>query len=1388
MDYKINTSSGSGFFKLIQQSQKISAMKKKCFILYAAVSFILSSFNFSFAQAPVANFTANNTVGCGFVVVTFTDLSTNSPTSWKWNFGDGTANSIMQNPTHVFFNPGVYTITLTATNASGSDIETKISYITVYAIPTTNFTANVLTGCTPLTVNFTDLSTPGDGALTNWLWDFGDGGSSVLQNPTHVYNTAGTFKVSLSVTDANGCMKKEIKNSYITVSATPTASFTGAPTLSCAPPLTVNFTNTSTGGLSYAWDFGDGNTSALQNPSNNYAASGDFAVTLIVTGQSGCTDTITRNNYININTYNSSFSADITNGCNPMTVNFTDLSPGAVSWSWNFGDGTPVNNTQNPSHTYTIVGSYNVTLISTNAIGCTDTTTINNYITVNTSPTVSFTADDTTSCSNPFTVNFTDLSPGAVSWSWNFGDGTPVSNNQNPSHNYLNFGNYDVSLTITDGNGCTGTLTKNNYIQIIPPTADFSSDTTRGCQPLTVNFADSSTSINPISSWSWDFGDGTPLNNFQNPTHVFADTGTYTVTLIITDDQGCKDTVTMVDYIQVGIPPVTNFGADDTIGCHPLTVQFTDSSSTYANEWLWDFGDGGTSTDQNPNHTYAGDTGFFTVSLVALFNGCPDTLTKTDYIYVMPPVPAFIADSTVSCQAPTLVQFTDMSIGAESWHWDFGDGDTSNLQNPNHNYLDTGYYDVKLVVTNSNGCKDSLTQTNYIVIDTIIPGYTQGFFESCQYEGIPYIDTSFSIIGIDNWFWDFGDGNTDTLQNPIHNYDSASLYTVKLIVTTSRGGCQDSVIKINTIKINPLPTPAFNADTLYGCVPLTVTFTDSSIATAPATITNWFWDFGDGNTDTVQNPIHIYQTRGSYSVSLTVTDSKGCDSILTKVNYINPTFPYTDFTYDTMVCHYDSVNFTNLSTGGGLTYSWDFGDGSPADSSVNTSHLYNDYGVDTIFNVALTATDTNGCDSTIIKPVRISRPSAGLTADTTYAGCPPLFVNFSDSSSNNIISWTWDFGDGSIVSNLQNPQHVFSDPGTYTISLIVNNSDGCTDTVIRDDFIFVDGPTGTFDFNPKGGCAPLAVTFVATANNTDAYTWVFGDGSTATGDSVVHVYTIGDTYLPVLILYDYTTVTGDTCAINVVPPQNLVVNSADVDFVVNDTISCSDSTFQFLDLSTAYPAIDSWLWYFGDGDSSTEQHPSHFYDSTGAFTVTLQVTVDTCTYSLVKPDLVTIYETPVANFYTDTDNVYTNIVIAFIDSSTGQITSWQWDFGDGTTSTQKDNEHDYDYTGTYSVILFVYTPGGCSDSTSKDVHIIERIDIPNAFTPDHDGINDVYMKGVHLIILNRWGQTLYEGENGWDGTYKGEDVVPGTYFYIITFNDTRNSQKKFTGSVTLIRN
>jgi PKD repeat protein len=644
--------------------------------------------------APVAQFDAHYAFTTIPTKVSFVDNSLGSaPMTFAWDFGDGSS-STEQNPSHMYTQRGTYTVTETVKNAYGTSTAIKRDYITIGMSPRPDFTANPTSGDVPLSVKFTDQTS---GQVNTWYWDFGDGKASSEQNPTHTYWTAGVYNVILTVSNDYGQADKT-KTQYIVVVGDLKSKFAADPASGKAP-LAVKFTDRSIGGpTAWTWDFGDGTTSNVQNPSHTFTSPGSFDVKLTVT-RDVTTDASTQ--VLNVGGVpNTDFVGTPLELNVNEPVKFTDKSTNApTSGKWEFGD-TAESTVQNPSHSYQLKGIYTVVLTTRNDNGK-DTETKTNYVNVGMGPKADFRPVNVPYgyYQVPKLVQFVDQSTGLpTSWSWDFGDGSTATE-QSPQHLYQKEGTYTVKLTVKNNFG-QDTQIKQDLITVGGGAAvDFAADKTTVGVGRVVSFKDLST-INP-TSWVWDYGDG-QTGSGANPDHAYRAVGVYDVTLTASNlYQTNSRTKNM--YITVLNIPRADFVADNTRGGAPMDVVFTDKSAGAPTSWKWDFGDGSTATEQNPKHTYT-TLGTYTVTLTASNKDGSDTTSKANMIVTtLAPVADFKADRMVG-KAPFIVQFTDLSKGNPTqWTWEFGDGTSSYEQNPRHIYMKEGAYDVRLTATNQYG-------------------------------------------------------------------------------------------------------------------------------------------------------------------------------------------------------------------------------------------------------------------------------------------------------------------------------------------------------------------------------------------------------------------------------------------------------------------------------------------------------------------------------------------------------------------------------------------------------------------------------------------------------------------------------------------------------------
>lgn len=1153
--------------------------------LYTSLCIIGGMFLPFFLQAqPVADFSSNLTSGCPPIVVQFTDQSTGNPTSWSWNLGNGTVSNL-KNPSTTYIVPGMYTVTLTVANANGSNTKTLTNYIKVAPAPAVSFVADSSISCAPKTIQFTNLSVPGGNGTPSYLWDFGDGNTSTLQNPAHTYNTQGNYKVSLVITNSNGCTQTLTKNNYIKLVQKPVINFTATNTSSCKVPVTINFTNGTTGGSSYFWDFGDGTSSTQQTPSHTYTTTGNYNVKLVVTNASGCKDSIIKTAFVKAGILKASFIST-SSLCVGNSMTFTNTTVQAAnSYTWQFGNGAS-SATAGVQYTYPAAGTYTARLIADYGI-CKDTAS--KTITVNPKPALQFATNKATFCSLPATVQFSNTTSGASSYTWQFGNGNTATQ-QSPSYTYTAAGNYTVKLIATSANGCTDSLKKTDLIKIQIPTATLTATPAAGCLPATPVFTATITANEPITSYNWNFGDGTTssCSSCATTQHTYNAAGTYTVTLTYTTATGCSKTVqTTVKY---GTKPTAAFTESATNLCPGQAVSFT-NGSIGATSYAWNFGEGNGSSQGSPTNIY-NITGVYTVRLIADNNGCKDTAIKTNLINVKLPRARFSVP--YSCANRLSFTFQDLSAGADTYLWNFGDGSTSTTKgNVTHTYQAYGIYTVTLTVTNAaTGCTHTITQT--VNTYPITPQFTAQNTSMCKGEAVTFTATASNNYA--SYTYNYGDGVTNTARSETrsYTYPATGQYTVRLIVT-DKNGCKDSISKTNYIKVNGA-TANFTATPAAGCAPLQVNFQDQSITYGGA-ITSRSWTFGNGNTSTTASASQLYSANGLYTVKLKVTDANGCKDSLTKTNFISVTKPQAAFkTTDTNICGGQNATFVNTSTGSSLSSKWYFGDGNTG-GQTNGIHAYNTAGM---YNVKLVVTDINGCKDSATKPsvVKVSVPEPSFALSDTFASCPPLTVNFTNTSTGS-ANYSWNFGNGS-QSVLPTPATVFTYPGNYTIKLKGYTTNGCVDSATRT--VKILGPTGTFSYNAIG-CSPLTVQFSAVTNNTTAYIWDMNDGMTknTSTPAVTYTYTQSGKFVPKLILSD-----GASCMVPIQGTDTVMADKVKGDFSFISNTLCQTGTVQFKDTvnSSIFP-VTTRNWNFGDGATSTAHNPSHTYAAPGTYQVKL---------------------------------------------------------------------------------------------------------------------------------------------------------------------------------------
>jgi len=1085
----------------------------------------------------------------------------------RWDFGDGTSevNSNITasnvNPSHLYNAPGTYTVRLIALDDLGCR-DTIYRPIVVLPNPTANFT--VSDQCFQDVTQFSDASAPANYPITNWDWTLGDANnSSGVQQVAHTYGAAGTYNVQLIVTDSYGC--KDTVVNPVDIYALPVAGFGFVNVCTGEPMDMLDVSQDATGIASTAWDLGDGNTANTPFVSHNYATDGTYNVTLVVTSGEGCVAQVTQPvSVFPVPVAAFSFNQVCAGEITQLTDASTVAAPSVISqWEWDvINNGTIEYTTQNAQHTFGLGGSYDVRFVVTTDAGCTNAVIV--PVVSNPIPNASATA--TEACldqPNDFNDNSTVPTGTITGWAWNFGDGSPVDNTQNPSHIYIAFGVYTVNLTVTSDQGCTDDFSLQATVHQLPVPSFTPID---ACYAANYPFVNTSTiGAGTLTAWNWDFGDG-GTSTSANPTHTYPSFGTYSVMLEVTSGFGCVDSVRQDIILHDN--PLAGFDVPPICQQEPVTLQDTSSiqeGSIVA--WSWTFAGGGTSTIQNPTHAFL-TSGNVNVQLTVTSNfGCTGTVTRP--VVVFPKPNANFAAPDVCLNEETI--FTDQSTVASGtidiYTWELSDGFTEVQPSFNHLFGSAAVYDAMLMIETNEGCRDTLVRQTEV---HQLPDADFTFSNVCVENDALFTDQSVANSGqLASWQWSFGDGDVATGAGPLtHGYDPAGDYDITLIVTTNVG-CTDTATQ--TITIHPMPVADFSADSV--CFGLETTFTDLSTVSTGA-INGHAWLFGGGQGSENSDPTFEFPAAGYTNVTLTVSTALGCSDAVTRAIrvYVLPEPQFAAF--DT--CAGKQIQFTNQSSideGAIATYGWNFGNGSTS-NATNAQHTYLLHGT---YNVKLTATSNFGCSDSIAHQIEVyALPVPAFTTDP-IEGCIPLSVAMENTSTiangYSIAGYAWRFGNGN-TANITNPTTLYTAEGSYAITLIATSNKGCVDSLTIADAV-VAWPKPVADFRtdtlvyhmrfPKPDITDMS-------QGATIWQWDMGDGTEYDVPEPEHAYEEHGTYFIIqTVLNDFGC--ADTFGIRVIVQPN-------ISFYIPNSFSPNDDLLNDTFFGTGENIKEYEMWVF----------------------------------------------------------------------------------------------------------------------------------------------------------------------------------------------------------------
>ncbi len=1413
--------------------------------------------------APTVVFTASDTTVCPGTPVGFTNSSISGvpgPMTYFWNFGDGTT-ATGPSPIHSYNTSGYYNVTLTVTNSQGCLRSlTRSGYIRVYVRPSANFVATPTSICSPPgDVSFINFSS-GTPTLS-YLWSFGTGGTSTATAPTHTYATPGLYTVRLTVIDGNGCRDSLIRPSYIFVGVV-TASYT-APSAVCVYN-NVNFGNTSAPHSTRTWNYGDGTTDTTFNGSHTYSTPGTYTVTLTISN-GFCTDIETRTIIVRPQP-TADFSCVPVHPCPaPISISYPPTVPPGSTVLWEY-EGGAIGTGIPGSHYYATNGVKTIKMIVTDPSGCIDTvekkdTIYDLHLEAFGVPnsgcvplTVGFHQDAYTW--QPDSI-FNIYPYPITGYVWDYGDGSPTTFGPSPTHTYTAVGTYVATLTATTSNGCTVVDTASINVGS-PPIVTFTAAPTHICYGDSVVFTATIVS-GPVSVFEWHFGDGTMLTSTTTAIYRYNLPGLFTVS-VTPYYNGCPGPpYSLVDLIRVDSPKAI-IHAD--FMCTPLTRVVFGDSSLGDDTHLWIFGDGTTSTADHPVHDYP-TVGTYTVSLAThnIASGCRDTAVMV--INFVSPIVSFVADDTTVCQGD-IINFTTTVTGGTVSDFVWLINGVTRPWKVTQNLTDTfnvaGIYTIQLAYKNQNGCFDTITRENYITVGKPVANFTAAPVPGCWPLTVTFTDISTDVPGVtlSSFNWDFGDGNTAIVFTPIttHTYTVAGFYNVTEIVTDNIG-CMDTVNR-DTAVIVYRPTASFTATETHPCIGEAITFNNTSVGAVSA-----YWQFGDGTTSTAMAPTHTYYAIGNYTVRLVVTDIHGCTDTATYTTFINITKPTAAFTVSdsVSVCAPLPVTFTNGSTGA-FSYSWTFGDGNVS-ALLSPSNNYISPG---LYTSMLIATDFWGCSDTAVRTINIYGYAGALTYTPLTGCAPLTVYFHADISNVPHIIWDFGDGTTSVATATDSATHTYTIPGAYVPKLILSDNTGCQSSSIGTDTIKVDGITAKFGVWPAaciGSEFYFIDSSTALWSPVNSRTWTYG-GITTTVDSPTHIVFAAGTYPVILQVSNGWGCTATLNGELVVLPLPVVTTSKDTVVCVGDAASLMGygaNTYSWGPPGTlgcincnpapATPLVPSTYSVIGTDVKGCKDtafvsvgHRTHtiaaawgdtaicfgqevaIFDTGGhtyVWTPPMGLSNNTIFNPMASPGSSTTY-TVVAQLGTcipDTDYVHVEVYsLPKVDAGPDQevlagtpvqlnatgfnTVTYVWSPSTGLSCFNCPNpEAIVSVTTTY--VVTGTSQFGCKHSDSMTVYLFcnnSQVFMPNTFTPNADGENDVFYPrgvGIELVsafrIYNRWGELLFErkninlndASNAWDGSYNDGEPRPDVYVYVVQATCTNGQPLLIKGDVTIVR-
>ncbi|MBC7426676.1 MAG: DUF2341 domain-containing protein, partial [Bacteroidia bacterium] len=1214
-----------------------------------------------------------------------------------------------------------------------------------------------------------------------------------------------------------------------TINAKPVPSFIINKNNQCFHENKFTFTSTSTipsGTIAkHNWDFGNRlHTTTLPNDTNRYNTYlTKYKVILTEESALGCKDTVSHLAYLKESpeaefTMNKDIQCLKTNKFKFKSQ--STVFVGTLSYRWFFGNGDSSLVADSVTYKYPAQGNYAVKLIvKSSASGCIDT--IIHYNLINPDPKAIIGVKDTGLCfkNNKFKIySNSTVSNGVPLYDyWTLGDGSRDSlTTDTIRHTYTGVKTYNIRLIIISDDGCRDTA-KGKVTTYPMPVSNFLINNSTQCQKgNSFGFRAKSVVSSGTISNNWYFGDGSSTLNVDTTQHTYLTPNTFNIKLRSVTNKGCLDSITK--SVTVNASPKASFTTNKKSQCAKGNVfkfknTTTLASGTYTR--MWQLGDGSpNATGDSVTYTYP-TPGKYQVKLITLSNkNCADTAKDSATINVMPTPLITLTSNADQCLPGNSFKFTDNSTipsgTIKNTKWVFGDGGIdSNKMTVNHTYKIANVYTAYLIANSNFNCFDT-AKTTVTVYDKPEADFSINDTDQCLTGNLfRFTDMTYSgpLAHINEWI--YGDGSPNGSGNtPVKTYSAQNTYTVTLITTSDIVFCKDTIRK--TVIVFPQPKPSFTVDIPSQCLLGNKFRFDAGQSTIAYGSYTRSWKFGDnisdGDVDTTSHSFLVANTasgvNANYKVILTLVSDQGCSDTANRLVKVNP-MPKADFIVNKYASCLAGNSFqfgdkSTIANSGSLKQNWDLGDG----TTQNTSNFFHSYLTDSTFKVTLISSSLANCKDTISKDIVVyPMPLASFSVDDSdqcLNGNIFTYTNTSTIKSGSITQNDWNHGDNTTANTL-NSSHSYITPNTFKVTLIVASNNLCKDTataIVNTRAM----PVADFTASPRQSC--FDGHSIKTVNKSSisqgtitGYTWSWGDGIDSFNQNPQpYKYAAAGNYKIIL------KVTSDYGCEDTASDSVFVYPNPFIGFTV-DSVCLKDSSL-FVNTTTVTGGVISTLkWFFGDGKTSTVSDPHHYYRKAGSYDVWLTVVTDKgCKDTLKSPGAAKVNPNPKARFTFEKLRSFENETdIQFVDSSSKDAISWNWDFGNGNTSTDQNPLQYYTDTSTKVITLIVENGFGCRDTTAEATYIYPDVIyfMPSAFSPNNDNLNErfkpiglAYAKDYKFLIFDRWGNIMFKTNNpkdSWDGMYMGELVPQDVYYYRLEFVGVDTYRRSEKGYIMILR-